>query len=253
MAGYQGTYFFGDLCGGDILGAAVVSGSTWRITRLLAGSLTITTFGEDAAGELYVSHYAASGAIYRLVTASTPASRLTVATSGTGTITSSPAVMECGDLCAADFSVGSVVNLTASAAQGSTFLGWAGDADCVDGSVTLSSDLNCVAKFRSPFTDAVLSPGATLVKAIHITELRHRIDSLRLANGLTAFGWTDFALAGVQIRALHLQELRTALGQAYGAAGRSQPAYTDSAPLNGVFVKAVHIAELRTAVVGLEP
>ncbi len=47
--------------------------------------------------------------------------------------------------------------LTATPEPGSTFGGWSGDADCADGSVTLSADRQCEARFdvqRSlPFTD----------------------------------------------------------------------------------------------------
>jgi glucose/arabinose dehydrogenase len=252
LAGYQGTYFFGDLCTGVILGAAIVSGNTWRITRLIDAGLTVTTFGEDAAGELYVSHYADSGTLYRVVLASASSARLTVSANGPGTIASTPAVLECGDLCGADFSVGSVVTLHATASAGSAFLRWEGDADCLDGSVTLSSDRGCIARFRGPFTDPALGSGLTIVKAVHVTELRERIDAVRIARGLTAFGWTDVALTGITIRAAHVLELRSALAQAYTVAGRTPPAYTDPASLNGVFIKAVHITELRSAVIAME-
>ena len=48
------------------------------------------------------------------------------------------------------------------------------------------------------FTDDPLRPGVTPVRAIHFTELRARIDSLREAAGLGRFRWTDPVLrAGV--------------------------------------------------------
>jgi len=43
-----------------------------------------------------------------------------------------------------------------------------------------------------------------------------------------------------------LTELRTALSQAYQAAGRAAPTYTDPTEL-GV-IKAIHLSELRAAV-----
>jgi hypothetical protein len=55
------------------------------------------------------------------------------------------------------------------------------------------------------------------------------------------------------VRAVHLSELRTALGQAYQKAGRPAPTYSDpgltpqQTPL-----KAVHVQELRSAVRALE-
>ena len=55
------------------------------------------------------------------------------------------------------------------------------------------------------------------------------------------------------IRAVHLQELRAALGEAYVAAGRAAPGWTDEDPTPGVTpIKAVYVMELRAAVVALE-
>ena len=73
--------------------------------------------------------------------------------------------------------------------------------------------------------------------------------------GLPAFGWTDARVVpGVTpARALHLTELRSALGEAYGAAGRSAPGYTDAAVKPGVTaMRVVQLQELRSAVVALE-
>lgn len=53
---------------------------------------------------------------------------LTVSKAGTGsgTVTSSPAAINCGSTCGASFSSGTSVTLTAVAASGSTFVGWGG-------------------------------------------------------------------------------------------------------------------------------
>jgi PKD repeat protein len=45
---------------------------------------------------------------------------------GSGEVTSSPAGIACGDVCAASFDAGTVVTLTATAGSGSTFVGWSG-------------------------------------------------------------------------------------------------------------------------------
>ena len=45
---------------------------------------------------------------------------------GTGTVTSSPAGINCGATCNASFLQGTVVTLTATPAAGSLFAGWSG-------------------------------------------------------------------------------------------------------------------------------
>lgn len=57
-----------------------------------------------------------------------PAAALSVFKSGTGsgTVTSSPAGISCGETCSAEFEAGKVVTLTPAAAVGSEFTGWSG-------------------------------------------------------------------------------------------------------------------------------
>jgi hypothetical protein len=68
--------------------------------------------------------------------------------SGSGTITSSPAGINCSSDCSENYSSGTVITLTATAASGSTFAGWSGQADCADGMVTVNASLNCTATFN---------------------------------------------------------------------------------------------------------
>jgi hypothetical protein len=102
------------------------------------------------------------------------------------------------------------------------------------------------------FTDDPLVARNTLVKAVHITELRTAIDRLRQARGLAPFAWTDRTLApGITpARAVHVTELRTALDQAYQASRQAPPTYVDPA-LARTTIKKVHLDELRAAVLGL--
>lgn len=103
------------------------------------------------------------------------------------------------------------------------------------------------------FTDDPLSRGVSFVKAVHITELRSRIDALRGTVSLAPFEWTDTALgAGTAIKAIHPTELRTALQQAYAQAGRTPPTFTDATIDAGTLIRLVHIQELRDAVIDLE-
>ena len=107
----------------------------------------------------------------------------------------------------------------------------------------------------SSFTDDPIQPGVTPVRAVHLRELRGRIDNLRVEAGLSPYPWTDPVLrAGVTpVRMAHLLDLREALGAAYVAARRSVPAWTDTAPRAGQTpIRAVHLMELRRAVVALE-
>lgn len=106
-----------------------------------------------------------------------------------------------------------------------------------------------------PFTDYPLRPGVTPIRAVHFTELRTRIDALRVAAGLPRFQWTDQVLRpGVTlVRLVHLIELREALAVVYAAGGRAAPRWTDAASVGGTMpIKAAHLTELRTAVVALE-
>ena len=102
------------------------------------------------------------------------------------------------------------------------------------------------------FTDEVLQPGLTPLKAAHISELRARIDAQRTRFGLASFGWTDAALGGVVARAIHVSEMRTALQQAYSSAGWAPPVFAETLSPGITVVKAAHVAELRRAVLTLE-
>jgi hypothetical protein len=259
VAAHVGTYFFADYCTGRIWGATANGDGSWAAVQLLDSNLSIATFGEDAAGNVYVGHRNANamqGGFYRIVSA-TAVPRLTIskAGAGTGLITSTAPVIHCGTICGVEAS-GSTFTLSVAPDSGSVFAGWSGDADCVDGSVTLTADRTCVAHLSGSgsFTDETLVSGVTPVKAIHITELRARIDSQRMRFMLGAFTWTNAPLApGTSVLALHIVEMRIALEQAYKAAGRTPlPSYTDPNLASGMTIRAVHITELRTAVRLLE-
>ena len=80
---------------------------------------------------------------------------------GTGTVTSEPAGINCGDSCSQDFKVNTVVELTASPDADSDFTGWSGNPDCTDGSVTMDKAKTCNANFTlKQFTLNVAKIGA---------------------------------------------------------------------------------------------
>ena len=106
-----------------------------------------------------------------------------------------------------------------------------------------------------PFTDDPIVPGETPIRAVHFTELRARIDVLRIEAGLARFRWTNPGLRTrvTRVRRVHLVELREALAEAYAAAGRAAPPWTDPTPVAGTTpIRAAHLTELRAAVRALE-
>ncbi len=58
-------FFYGDFCSGRIWGGLSDQLGNWRARELVNTSFSISSFGEDEAGEVYVVDY--SGTIYRLV------------------------------------------------------------------------------------------------------------------------------------------------------------------------------------------
>jgi uncharacterized repeat protein (TIGR03803 family) len=106
----------------------------------------------------------------------------------------------------------------------------------------------------APFTDEPLSSNVSVIRAVHITELRTRINAVRAARGLAGYEFQDPTLVSgmTMIRAQHIQDLRAALHQAYVAAGVTPPTYSDPSLTTGTVAMAVHIAELRSAVTTLE-
>jgi len=99
------------------------------------------------------------------------------------------------------------------------------------------------------FTDDPLVPGVHTMKAVHMTELRSRIDALRAARGLAAWPWASLS-AGTLIRGSDITELRTALNSEYAERRLPAPAYADSST-SGAPIKAAHIIQLRTFVTAL--
>ena len=167
LAGYAGTYIYSDWCTGIVAGVAETAPGTWQVTQLLTLGFNITTFGEDPNGELYLSQYGSNGALYRLVPAAVAPFRLSVSATGsqTGRISSSPLLLDCGEVCAGELAPGTAVTLHATPDAGSSFGGWIGDADCADGSVTLTADRSCTAVFGAMFADDPLVAGTTAVRA----------------------------------------------------------------------------------------
>jgi glucose/arabinose dehydrogenase len=65
IPGLAGAYVFGDLSSGRVWGLTQDASNAWQQTLLLTHALTVSAFGRDAAGELYLVDYG-NGAILRL-------------------------------------------------------------------------------------------------------------------------------------------------------------------------------------------
>ena len=63
-----GTYVFGDLSSGHVWGLKQDSSGAWVRTVILEHNRTVSAFGQDADGELYLVDYG-NGEILRLVAA----------------------------------------------------------------------------------------------------------------------------------------------------------------------------------------
>jgi pimeloyl-ACP methyl ester carboxylesterase len=123
-----------------------------------------------------------------------------------------------------------------------------------DGTPPLGVSQTAHARVYEPFTNDPLVPRVTTVRAVHMTELRTRIDGLRARWGLSAFAWSDSSL-GLQtsaVHARHVLDLRSALRDVYVEAGSTPPSYTDSILNAGSAIKAVHLGQIRAAVVAIE-
>src|SRR5437867_590289 len=99
------------------------------------------------------------------VTASfTPTFVLTVSKpgAGAGTVSSTPAGIDCGPTCTASFVSGTVVTLTAAPAAGSVFTGWSGGACSGTGpcTLTLTATTAVTATFTPSFVLTVTTAGA---------------------------------------------------------------------------------------------
>jgi hypothetical protein len=135
--------------------------------------------------------------------------------SGTGTVSSSPAGINCGPTCSASYDSGTIVTLTASVASGSIFDGWSGGGcsgtgNCV---VAVNAATTVTATFTQTFTLTVTKESVLGVANGTVTSVPAGIDcgsscaatynsgtSVTLTatpDGLSAFaGWSGGGCSG---------------------------------------------------------
>jgi hypothetical protein len=61
----NGIYFFADYCSGKIWSSYRDDAGKWQTNQFMQTNYVISSFGEDAAGELYLLDHG-NGAVYRL-------------------------------------------------------------------------------------------------------------------------------------------------------------------------------------------
>ena len=119
-----------------------------RLIQVSYGEGTVVQYSYDPAGNR----------TQRVVSASATTLNVSVAGTGAGTVTSAPAGIDCGSSCTAEFTAGAEVTLTALAAPGSTFAGWAGA--CSGTASTCTVTMSSAQSVTATFSTTVSSGGS---------------------------------------------------------------------------------------------
>jgi sugar lactone lactonase YvrE len=132
-------------------GACSVNGA---VVTLTAGGLCTVTASQ--AGN---ANYNAAPDVVRSFTVVNPNFTLTIslAGAGSGSVTSSPAGLNCPTTCAAPFLAGSTVTLTATPAAGSLFMSWGGACSGTSCTVTMDSAKTVTATFAPNKADLIVT------------------------------------------------------------------------------------------------
>jgi CSLREA domain-containing protein len=100
----------------------------------------------------------------------------------------------------------------------------------------------------SGFTDDPLVSGSSTIRAVHVAELRNRINALRQARGQSAASWTNDPIVATAtvITRTQMLELRNALSVLGNCT------FTDDPLPVGAVVKAAHVRDVRACVIEYE-
>ncbi|MEO6486648.1 MAG: Ig-like domain repeat protein, partial [Thermoanaerobaculia bacterium] len=120
----------------------------------------------------------------------------------------------------------------------------------VDGDGGRSSFSNVDLATTVMFTDDPVVAQTTVIKAVHVPELRTAVQAVRSLAGLAPAIFSDATIdTTVLVKATHISQLRSALGAARGALGLPPLTYTDPTLTAGsTIIKAAHFQELRLGV-----
>jgi uncharacterized repeat protein (TIGR01451 family) len=122
---------------------------------------SLFTIGTSAVACTAIDHAGNSDARSFAVTVTlvTMKNQLTIAKIGTGTVTSSPAGIDCGGTCAATFDSRATVVLTAVAGAGSVFAGWSG---ACSGSSTCTVEMDSAKSVAATFNQVAKPPSCVV-------------------------------------------------------------------------------------------
>jgi Divergent InlB B-repeat domain/FG-GAP-like repeat len=99
-----------------------------------------------ATGSVTMSNHRNCTATFNAVAVQTFGLTISKGGTGSGTVASSPAGINCGSDCSQSYTNGTVVALSATSAPGSIFSGWSGSG-CTTGSVIMNASRSCTAVF----------------------------------------------------------------------------------------------------------
>lgn len=140
---------------GTACSASFQNGTSVTLTATPASGSSFTGWSGACTGTATctVSMSQARSVTANFSTSNTFPLAITRAGTGTGTVASNPAGINCGTACTSSYTSGTSVTLTAAPASGSTFAGWSG-ACTGTGTCTVSMTLarNVTATFNSPTT-----------------------------------------------------------------------------------------------------
>ena len=111
-----------------------------------------------------------------------------------------------------------------------------------------SMDSNLDLATTTIFTNDPIATGTTILKAAHVLQLRAAVGAVRKLAALPVASFTDPSLAGVRVKAVHINELRNALDPARAALALTPLSYSSTLTGGTSLIRAVHVTELRNGV-----
>ncbi|MBU6364429.1 MAG: hypothetical protein KGQ95_09450, partial [Acidobacteria bacterium] len=143
------------------------------VTNFRAGANDVTgtsgiAVGSD--GNIWFTE-ANTNRVGRMLSGARPAVTVTKAGTGSGTVSSAPAGIDCGATCSAAFDYGQAVTLTATPAAGSTFAGWGGACSGTGACTVTTTQARAVtATFAGPPAPAPVVKPKNLAGTFHLNK-----------------------------------------------------------------------------------